>query len=79
MSFQTTLPAQIATRQLAVVDSWGGKNVVKENIIGEVSDFIVSLKNEIVVLDYQANQILFFDKKGNCIRWVGQKGHGPNE
>ena len=68
MSFQTTLPAQIATRQLAVVDSWGGKNVVKENIIGEVSDFIVSLKNEIVVSDNQANQILFFDKKGNCIR-----------
>ena len=31
------------------------------------------------MLDYQANQILFFDKKGNCIRRVGQKGQGPNE
>ena len=29
--------------------------------------------------DNQANQILFFDKKGNCIRRVGQKGQGPNE
>jgi len=64
---------------LKPASTWGGVEVKGESMIGGVSDFIVSSKNEIICLDHIFCQIFFFDKEGNLIKKIGNKGKGPLE
>ncbi len=59
--------------------SWGGIDVPEKQMIGSITDFIISSEEKIVVADIKSHEVLFLDKKGKIVKRIGRKGKGPLE
>ncbi|MCD6117903.1 hypothetical protein J7K93_12875 [bacterium] len=70
---------RVSDISLKPVLTWGGVEVQGESMIGGISDFIISSKDEIICLDDILCQIFYFNKEGKLIKKTGNKGKGPLE
>ena len=56
-----------------------GESEVEEEMIAQVTFFVVDENESIYALDWKANNIKVFDKNGTFVRPIAKQGQGPGE
>jgi hypothetical protein len=56
-----------------------GDSEMEEEMIAQVTFFVVDDKETIYALDWKANNIKVFDNNGKFVRTIGKQGQGPGE
>lgn len=73
------LPKGIPTKLILDEDFKIGDSEVEEEMIAQVTFFVVDENETIYALDWKANNIKVFDKNGKFVRTIGKQGQGPGE
>ncbi|MCK4932362.1 MAG: 6-bladed beta-propeller [Candidatus Aminicenantes bacterium] len=72
-------PKGILTKLILEEDFKIGDSEVEEEMIAQVTFFVVDENESIYALDWKANNIKVFDKNGKFVRTIGKQGQGPGE
>jgi hypothetical protein len=72
-------PKGIPTKLILDEDFKIGDSEVEEEMIAQVTFFVVDENETIYALDWKANNIKVFDKNGKFVRTIGKQGQGPGE
>jgi len=73
------LSTGIPTKLILNEDFKIGDSEVEEEMIAQVTFFVVDENGTIYALDWKANNIKVFDKNGKFVRTIGKQGQGPGE
>jgi hypothetical protein len=72
-------PKDIPTRFKLVEDFKIGDSEAEEEMIAQVTSFVVDDKGSIYALDWKSNNVKVFDNNGTFVRTIGKQGQGPGE
>ncbi|MGD9347465.1 MAG: 6-bladed beta-propeller [Candidatus Aminicenantes bacterium] len=72
-------PKGIPTQLVLEEDFKIGDSEVEEEMIAQVTFFVVDEKGSIYALDWKANNIKVFDNSGKFVRTIAKQGQGPGE
>ncbi len=72
-------PKDVPTRFKLVEDFKIGDSEVEEEMIAQVTSFVVDDKGSIYALDWKSNNVKVFDNNGTFVHTIGKQGQGPGE
>jgi len=72
-------PKGIPTQLILEEDFKIGDSEVEEEMIAQVTFFVVDENESIYALDWKSNNIKMFDKNGKFVRTIAKQGQGPGE
>ena len=72
-------PKGIPTKVILKEDFKIGDSEAEEEMIAQVTFFVVDENGSIYALDWKANNIKVFDKSGKFVRTIAKQGQGPGE